>query len=60
MASERMRILIRKFGRQASHRPKWRQAAQRRNAELDVEGFCREFPTRIQQLVDKKGGRLRQ
>ena len=30
------------------------------NAELDVEGLCRAFPTRIQKLVEAEGGRLKE
>ena len=30
------------------------------NANYNVEGLCREFPSRIQQLIDHKGGRLKQ
>ena len=30
------------------------------NKHLDVEGLCRELPSRVQQLVDAKGGRLKQ
>ena len=29
------------------------------NAKYKVEGLCREFPMRIQQLIDKKGDSLR-
>lgn len=30
------------------------------NAELNVEGLCRGFPKRIDKLVQKKGGRLKE
>lgn len=30
------------------------------NSELDVDGLCRPFPTRIQKLVDAEGGRLKE
>ena len=30
------------------------------NAKLDVEGLCRGFPKRVQKLLDKKGGRLKE
>ena len=30
------------------------------NATLDVEGLCRDFPKRVQMLLEKEGGRLKQ
>ena len=30
------------------------------NSTLDVAGLCRDFPKRIQTLLDKKGGRLKE
>jgi hypothetical protein len=35
-----------------------RQCCAEINSTLDVDGLCRDFPNRIQKLVDKKGGRL--
>ena len=35
-----------------------RQCCAEINSSLDVDGLCRDFPSRIQKLVDKKGGRL--
>ena len=35
-----------------------RQCCAEVNSSLDVDGLCRDFPSRIQKLVDKKGGRL--
>ena len=29
------------------------------NAEYNVDGLCRSFPTRLQELVDAKGARLK-
>ena len=28
------------------------------NSRLDIEGLCRDLPSRVQQLVDAKGGRI--
>ena len=30
------------------------------NAQLDVDGLCRAFPKRIDQLVERQGGRLKE
>ena len=30
------------------------------NAQLNVDGLCRAFPKRIQQLVDRQGDRLKE
>ena len=30
------------------------------NDDLDVEGLCKAFPGRIQKLVDREGGRLKE
>ena len=36
-----------------------REAARYSNANYDVEGLCRSFPKRIQDLVDREGDNLR-
>ena len=35
-----------------------RQCCAEINSSLDVDGLCRDFPSRTHKLVDKKGGRL--
>ena len=44
----------------ASFGRRLRECCAQVNAELDVEGLCRDFPSRIEKLKEKKGGRLRE
>lgn len=42
-------------------REAWEKAKrQSGKAELDVEGLCKAFPQRVQTLLDKQGGRLKE
>jgi hypothetical protein len=44
----------------AAYGTRLRQCCAAVNVDLEVENLCRAFPGRIQKLVDKKGGRLRE